>query len=167
MAFFHPNFIIKDLLLIDYLSFASFVSLVGKSESVGFISDPLEEVQHRKKFNLSGAPKGALRSLLSGAIWTQERLFRHRKALSAKCRCCGAPFGTLWHRAYGCPRRDEARRHNVSRQLKAAAANIRVLGDAPAELFARGIFPSPESLVPPPRGSGHLRGRLVPEAGVR
>ena len=48
------------------------------------------------------AAAGGLRTLWSGACWSQERQHRHGLVASPACLACGAPQGTLGHELFDC-----------------------------------------------------------------
>jgi hypothetical protein len=89
-----------------------------------------------------------LRSVLSGSTWSRFRLWHHKRCESPKCLACGHPEGTLHHAAFDCPAQAALRLHACPEHVVKAAAVVRRQGLGAGELFARGLFPDPESLIP-------------------
>ncbi|CAK0801439.1 unnamed protein product, partial [Prorocentrum cordatum] len=85
---------------------------------------------------------------LTNAHWPQARLHGARESGHARCRCCGAARGTLWHILFECPMLAAQRRDSVSPALMRSAVRVRAQGEAAGEDFARRWLPAP----PPPQG---------------
>ena len=83
--------------------------------------------------------------LVSGGIWTQERLARLRGVDEDRCQQCHEAPGTMFHRCYECPALRSERDMRVSQEVRQAA---RSLEPQYREQFAQGIFPSPASILP-------------------
>ena len=86
--------------------------------------------------------KNAFRSVNCGARWSQARLHAKGKAVHPFCARCGAR-GTLWHRCSDCPAAEFPRRDFCPPELLQAAKVVEREGEQCAELFARGLLPSP------------------------
>ncbi|CAK0789090.1 unnamed protein product, partial [Prorocentrum cordatum] len=92
--------------------------------------------------------RNGLVAYLTNAHWPPARLHGARESGHARCRCCGAARGTLWHRLFECPMLAAQRRDSVSPALMRSAVRVRAQGEAAGGDFARRWLPAP----PPPQG---------------
>ncbi|CAK0806048.1 unnamed protein product [Prorocentrum cordatum] len=92
--------------------------------------------------------QNVLGACISNAHWTQARLLDAGEQGHARCCCCGAERGTLWHRLFGCPVLEAQQRDGVSARLKQRAERARALGERAGDNFGRCWLPPPE----PPQG---------------
>ena len=101
---------------------------------------------HKTSENWCARTRASLRALVSNTHWTQLRLFKHKMSTCSTCQLCMGALGTLWHRLYDCPAWAVKRRQCTSEELRRHARVASELGIGAAEMFARALFPSPQSL---------------------
>ncbi|CAK0854014.1 unnamed protein product [Prorocentrum cordatum] len=82
---------------------------------------------------LSARDQSALGAYISNAHWTQAMLLDAGERGHARCNCCGAERGTLWHRLFECPVLEPQRRDGVSARLKRCAERARAAYLRPAD----------------------------------
>ncbi len=89
---------------------------------------------------------GTIRAVVCNAVWPNARAHRADPRVSPRCRLCGAPRDTVFHRLWHCPCTEEERRTIAGPQL------VRKARDAGEgnRFYSTGVFPHPADVWPSP-----------------
>ena len=112
----------------------------------------LEFLERSKSSVWSREHQAAYRSCLSNSQWCQKRLFDAQLVDSDICRLCLNQTGDIWHRRYECGISWQLCQELAAKQPRHAAVVAKNTSWVVGENFAKGLFPTPVALLPPPLG---------------